>query len=177
MITKLEARKHIAKLAQMKNYPGRDDQKSAHNELVLALECADNEQIAARVIQGFVDAATPESLCPMPRTIREAIYAIQEPAWEPEKPAPVACPDCGDSGIVGGLIGGPAAEWCRCASSREAKLGNPQAVAEINETTRKLSLLFGKKATPRELLAQAARERKTLANVTEILRSLDGGVQ
>jgi hypothetical protein len=175
MIAKDLAKKQIARLGGMFGFP--IGMREAIEELVLAVQCAETEAIAARAISGFIDTADSDTRCPMPRQIREAINAIQEPVWEPEKAPEVICLDCGDSGIVGGLVGGPPATWCFCSASRRAKLANPNALVEINQSREKLAAAFGRKVTPKELLARAANERRALANVTEILGTIDASRQ
>lgn len=175
MISKDMAKKQVSRLGGMFGFP--IGMREAIEELILATQCADTELIAARAIGSFLETADSDTRCPMPKQIREAINAIQEPAYAPVKPPEPVCHDCDDSGIVGGLLGGPAAEWCMCAASTEAKRNNPNAVTETNEVWAKLAVTFGKKASARQLLADAQRKRHAVENVTRILTSIDGARQ
>jgi len=175
MISKEMAAGYCLKFGQMRNFPR--DMPAAFGELVLAMECSDTEEIARRATATFLDNADPETPCPMPRNIREAIYAIQEPVYEAPRPPEPVCPDCEDSGIVGGFLGGPRGIWCDCLSGQKLKAKHPGELDAVNEVYDKLTARLGKKETTRELLARIASERRTLANVTQILSSIDAGRQ
>jgi len=172
MISKEMAAGYCLKFGQMRNFPR--DMPAAFGELVLAMECADTEEIARRATATFLDNADPDTPCPMPRNIREAIYAIQEPIYAPAKPEMPHCPACLDTGIAGGFVGGPRGTWCDCLKAQKFKADHPGELDAVNELYDKLTARLGKKETTRELLSRIASERRTLANVTDILSAIDG---
>lgn len=152
----------IARLGQMRNYPNSPE---SLRELVSAAKAANDPLHLARTITGFLESADTDTPCPMPKTLREALYGPQK--WEPPAPpkAPV-CDLCGDCGIVGGLVGQPPARWCECAAGRNLYAKEPNAVTELNESTAKLSALLGSKKGP--------GLQKSRSEVPQILRAISG---
>ena len=137
MIDAKVALRQVTRLAQMWRYP--KGEPAAMNELVMAVSAANSEAIAATVIQGYLDTAKSDTLCPMPAEIRGAIYDANEKA-NPEAPERTHyhCQRCQDFGFYGGHIGGPyAGPWkvCSCAAGR----GKDQIVDDANTVRTKLT--------------------------------------
>lgn len=52
-----------------------------------------------------------------------------------------ACVGCQDSGILGGLVGGPDAEWCGCVSGSALKGRDPEGLVVVNAAKWKLEAM------------------------------------
>jgi hypothetical protein len=155
----------IARLAQMRDYPAT--KVEALRELVNAAKHATDQKHLARIITGILEEATPETHCPMPRTLRDLLKP--EKPWEPPKQDTPECGACGDSGITGGFVGGPEAEWCRCAAGRKKFDAEPLAVIEANAVQRKLAEKFSGKIDPKAAFMYLGSERKSHADVKRII--------
>lgn len=93
MIDKTAAKKQVARLSQMYGYPRGEDQATALNELVKAVEGSASVAMAEKVVSSILDTAVEDSRCPMPATLRGLLYDAAKAANH--KPECVACNNTG----------------------------------------------------------------------------------
>lgn len=115
MISKDFAKKQIGRLMGLDHFP---QASPAINELVVALEGANNERTA----QVIVDAVCASwTVCPKPSEIREQVYSLNSQ----ERSVRQGCVDCGGTGWLVKTIQKfgrkyDVAEHCKCHAGHEA---------------------------------------------------------
>lgn len=90
MIDQAQAIKQLERLSGLDFFP---KEKPARKELVLALQCAITDDIAAQVVSEWL---AESNVCPKPAELRRLIYSRQEAILENLR----KCHMCGGSGIL-----------------------------------------------------------------------------
>ena len=115
----------IKRLTGLRRFPSEPE---AAKELIIALQTADNSQIATTVVD---DILAMQVDCPVPAQIREAVR-VENAKTSPREPAgqwgpkPKLCPICSGWGVVGSV---PNARFCTCPDGADV-----QAHPQLGET-------------------------------------------
>lgn len=92
MINRDTAKKQVARLAGLENYPRWSDE--ALRELVVAMQSAASEDEAIAVVTDWVNH---NGVCPKPADLRKLFFDLKDAEDKPERPY---CRKCSNSGFV-----------------------------------------------------------------------------